>query len=89
MRRKSSYSLSTQSYPSHPFLLGTDEITSHLETNIDTGLSNQQVSSFQARYGQNKLSGEGGVTWYSVLAKQVSNAMILVRPLFFTHISEY
>ncbi|EED24481.1 sarcoplasmic/endoplasmic reticulum calcium ATPase, putative [Talaromyces stipitatus ATCC 10500] len=80
MRRKSS-SPCTQSYPSHPFLLSTDEIISHLETNIDTGLSTQQVTSFQSRYGPNKLSGEGGVTWYSVLAKQVSNAMILVLVL--------
>lgn len=81
MRRKSSSSSpSAQSYPSHPFLLSADELISHLETNFDTGLSTQQVSSLQDRYGQNKLSGEGSVTWYSVLAKQVSNAMILVRP---------
>lgn len=83
MRRKQSSS-SAQTYPSHPFLLSTEVIVSQLKTNIETGLSDQQVASLQAVYGPNKLSGEGGVTWYSVLAKQVSNAMVLVRIISFT-----
>lgn len=77
MRGKASYI--KQCYPAHPFLLSVDETIAHVETNIDTGLTTEQVDSFQARYGPNKLSGEGGVKWYAVLAKQVSNALTLVR----------
>ena len=35
----------------------------------------------QRKYGPNKLEGEGRVRWYSVLLKQISNAMILVLVL--------
>lgn len=70
-----------QNYTKQPFLLSVDEIADHLQTNIDSGLSNAQVQQYQEKYGPNKLVGDGGVSWYSILGKQISNAMILVLVL--------
>ncbi|KAL1969556.1 hypothetical protein VTN77DRAFT_8994 [Rasamsonia byssochlamydoides] len=70
-----------QTYPKHPFLMAVEEIAAHLQTNIETGLTDVQVQELQQMFGGNKLEGEGGVKWYSVLVKQVSNAMILVLVL--------
>ncbi|KAJ9628253.1 potassium/sodium eff [Knufia peltigerae] len=70
-----------QNYPKQPFLLSVEEIVDHLQTRIESGLSTAQVEQYQDKYGPNKLSGEGGVAWYSILGKQISNAMILVLVL--------
>ena len=70
-----------QAYSQHPFLLQLQEVYQQLNTNNETGLTNQQVQESQQTYGPNKLEGEGGVKWYSVLLKQISNAMILVLVL--------
>ena len=68
-----------QEYPSHPFLLHLNNIYKHLGTNKDTGLTKLKAQESLRTDGPNKLKGEGAVQWYSVLIKQVSNAMILVR----------
>ena len=68
-----------QEYPSHPFLLPASQVYDQLGTNYETGLSKLKAQEAQRAYGLNKLEGEGGVQWYSVLLKQISNAMILVR----------
>ena len=68
-----------QAYPRQPFLLSTKELVSHLRTNVDTGLEDVQVQDHQRRYGANKLDSDTGVSWYSILGKQIANAMILVR----------
>ena len=70
-----------QEYSRHPFLLSLTEVYQQLGTNVDTGLSQFHVREAQQRHGPNKLEGEGGVQWYRVLLKQVSNAMILVLVL--------
>ncbi|KIW22909.1 potassium/sodium efflux P-type ATPase, fungal-type [Cladophialophora immunda] len=70
-----------QNYPKQPFLLSPDEIISHLETRLDSGLSDVQVQQYQQKYGPNRLEGDGGVSWYAILGKQISNAMILVLVL--------
>ncbi|KIW19646.1 potassium/sodium efflux P-type ATPase, fungal-type [Exophiala spinifera] len=70
-----------QNYPKQPFLLSVDEVVDHLQTRIESGLANAQVQQYQDKYGPNKLSGDGGVSWYSILGKQISNAMILVLVL--------
>ncbi|KAM5441953.1 potassium/sodium eff [Microsporum ferrugineum] len=70
-----------QEYEQHPFLLSINRLSQELGTNLDTGLNDAQVSQLQERYGANRLSGEGGVKWYTLLGKQVSNAMILVLVL--------
>ncbi|KIW97426.1 potassium/sodium efflux P-type ATPase, fungal-type [Cladophialophora bantiana CBS 173.52] len=70
-----------QNYPKLPFLLSADEIIIHLETRLDSGLSSAQVQQYQQKYGPNRLEGDGGVSWYAILGKQISNAMILVLVL--------
>jgi magnesium-transporting ATPase (P-type) len=67
-----------QNYTKQPFLLSVDEVVQHLETSKDQGLSNAQVQQYADKYGPNRLQGDGGVSWYSILGKQISNAMILV-----------
>ncbi|KAL8724344.1 MAG: hypothetical protein Q9166_008009 [cf. Caloplaca sp. 2 TL-2023] len=71
----------TQEYSKHPFLLPSEDVINHLQTNDETGISPVKAQEAQRTYGPNKLEGEGGVKWYSVLLKQVSNAMILVLVL--------
>ena len=71
-----------QIYPRQPFLLSTSEILGHIGTNVDSGLSSAQVQQQREKYGPNQLEGDGGVSWYSILGKQVSNAMILVKSPF-------
>ena len=60
------------------------ELRGYLETNQDAGLSNAQVQQYRQKYGENKLKGEGAVKWYSLLIKQISNAMVLVSSLLRT-----
>lgn len=76
-----------QQYAQEPFLLSVDELVSHLGTNIELGLSSTQVQQHQEKYGPNKLEGDGGVSWYSILGKQISNAMILVRPPYTVYVA--
>lgn len=70
-----------QQYEHHPFQLSLDQIVLQLQTHLEFGLSWAQANDLQSRYGENKLAGEGAVRWYSVLLKQISNAMILVTNL--------
>ncbi|KAJ9385423.1 hypothetical protein DTO063F5_4198 [Paecilomyces variotii] len=67
-----------QGFERHPFLMSVEETTSFLRTDIENGLSDTQVQELQQRYGPNRLEGEGAVKWYSILGKQISNAMIMV-----------
>lgn len=73
--------LASPEYPQHPFLLPVEQIKQCLNTNLETGLTRQAAEERKGRYGENKLSGEGGVKWYTVLGKQISNALILVYAL--------
>lgn len=67
-----------QNYSKQPFLLSVEEILNELGTKTDSGLSSAKVSENSQKYGENHLEGDGGVSWYSILGKQISNAMILV-----------
>ncbi|PSK42741.1 potassium/sodium efflux P-type ATPase, fungal-type [Elsinoe australis] len=80
MPGKKSNTLSSlkHTYQQHPFLTSIDEVIQHLGTNTSNGLSKDAIEKSRAQYGENKLSGQEGVQWYAVLAKQASNAMILV-----------
>ena len=71
-------SVEAQNYTKQPFLLSVEEVLQHLQVQKDAGLSSAQVQQYRQKYGENRLEGEGGVKWYSLLLKQVSNAMILV-----------
>jgi magnesium-transporting ATPase (P-type) len=65
-------------FPKHPFLLSVEETASFLGTDIDKGLSSHQVAELSQKYPKNELDVGGTVPWYSLLAKQVLNAMIIV-----------
>ena len=75
-KRRSSYE--DQNYTKQPFLLSVDELLEHLQSRKGAGLSASQVQQYQAKYGENKLAGEGRVQWYTLLLKQLSHTMILV-----------
>ena len=70
-----------QNFNKQPFLLSIDDISKHLQTDTESGLSSAQIERYRQKYGENRLEGEGGVKWYSMLLKQISNAMILVLVL--------
>ncbi|KAF1813924.1 potassium/sodium eff [Eremomyces bilateralis CBS 781.70] len=65
-------------YGKHPFQLTVEELSEELHTNIESGLSAEEIRNAQEKYGENKLKGEEGVKWYKILSKQISNAMVLV-----------
>ncbi|KAG8673390.1 potassium/sodium eff [Fusarium poae] len=65
-------------YPKHPFLLTVEETAEALGTSIDKGLTSQQVAEAQEKYPKNELDVGGTVPWYSILTKQLLNAMIIV-----------
>ncbi|KAL7794411.1 cation transporting ATPase [Trichoderma ceciliae] len=65
-------------FPKHPFLLTVQETEEALGTNVDRGLTSEQVSDLQLRYAKNELDVGGTIPWYSILAKQILNAMIIV-----------
>ncbi|KAL8949183.1 MAG: hypothetical protein Q9222_004696, partial [Ikaeria aurantiellina] len=77
----STNAFASQEYSKPPFLLLCKDVVSHLQTNEETGLDRLKAQEAQRQYGPNRLAGEGGVQWYSVLMKQISNAMILVLVL--------
>ena len=62
----------------HPFLLSVEDVANQLETNIETGLTARKVAELQKNHPPNELEGGGGISWYKILIKQISNAMILV-----------
>lgn len=65
-------------YPKHPFLLTVEETVQALGTDVDKGLTTQQVQQAQEKYPKNELDVGGSIPWYSILTKQVLNAMIIV-----------
>lgn len=71
----------SSTFSKHPFLLSIEQLQEELKTDLDTGLSSVDVQSLQQQYGANRLNDEGGVKWYRLLLKQISNAMILVLTL--------
>ncbi|KAI5290801.1 Na+ ATPase [Ascosphaera aggregata] len=68
-----------QNYERHPFLLSVEKLAQDLGTHLEAGLQGDaKIQELQRQYGPNRLSGEGGPRWYTLLMKQISNAMILV-----------
>ena len=66
-------------YPKHPFLLTFEETAQALGTDVDKGLTSAQVTELQTKYPPNELDIGGAIPWYKIFAKQLFNAMILVR----------
>lgn len=65
-------------YPKHPFLLSAEDTAAALGTDLDKGLSSQQVEEAKNKYPRNEFEVGGSVSWYAILSKQFFNAMILV-----------
>jgi Na+-exporting ATPase len=63
----------------HPFLLSFHDVALQLGTDIETGLTASRIADLQRECPPNELEGGGGIAWYRILVKQMSNAMILVR----------
>lgn len=61
----------------HPFLLTPAEVAAALNTDIDNGLSSVQVAQLQNEVPPNELTIDGAISWHTILAKQLFNAMIL------------
>lgn len=60
-----------------PYQLTVEEVARELNTSTENGLSTQQVEENFAKYGENKLEGEGVISPWRILLKQTTNAMIL------------
>lgn len=71
-------------FPKHPFLLSVDETARALGTDIDKGLTSAQVAELQTKYPLNELDVGGTVPGYKIFAKQLLNAMILVRCCYYS-----
>ncbi|UNI15856.1 potassium/sodium eff [Purpureocillium takamizusanense] len=65
-------------FPKHPFLLSIEETAQALHTDVDKGLTSAQVADLQQKYPKNELDVGEGIPWYSILTKQILNAMIIV-----------
>lgn len=52
-----------------------DEVAKTLDTNVETGLSTQQVTANQSTYGFNELSADGGPAWVKVIISQSLDVM--------------
>ncbi|KAF9874975.1 potassium/sodium efflux P-type ATPase [Colletotrichum karsti] len=65
-------------YPKHPFLLSVEDTAKALGVDIDKGLSSQQVQEAQQKYPENEFEVGESVPWYTILSKQIFNAMVLV-----------
>lgn len=65
-------------YPKHPFLLTVDETVQAVGTDLEKGLSTQQVNEAQEKYPRNEFEVSKTIPWYAILSKQLFNAMILV-----------
>ncbi|GKT41257.1 calcium-transporting ATPase 3 [Colletotrichum spaethianum] len=65
-------------YQKHPFLLSVQETAQTLGVDPDKGLSSQQVQQAQEKYPPNEFEVGESVPWYTILSKQLFNAMVLV-----------
>ncbi|KAK3323898.1 hypothetical protein B0T19DRAFT_216404 [Cercophora scortea] len=62
----------------HPFLLSVQEVEARFKTSIDSGLATNQIPALKAEYGTNELKIAGAIRWYTILLKQIFNAMVMV-----------
>ncbi|KAK3717248.1 hypothetical protein LTR37_005957 [Vermiconidia calcicola] len=53
-------------------------VATKLKTNLETGLTTEETSERRDKYGHNKLETSGGVTWWQILIRQVSNSLTVV-----------
>jgi len=61
-----------------PFDRDASELAQYLHTSLSSGLDDSEVQSRLKLYGKNILKGQGKVTVWAVLWRQVSNAMTAI-----------
>lgn len=64
-----------------PHAATPEAVSSLFKVDLKAGLTSQEAEERLARDGPNKLTSDEGVTWWSVLLRQVSNSLTLVRRL--------
>ncbi|KAI8641113.1 hypothetical protein BD408DRAFT_389408 [Parasitella parasitica] len=52
-----------------------EEVADQLDTSLSHGLSHEEVTARQQKYGLNELSVDGGVTWVKILIRQLVDIM--------------
>ncbi|KAG2176887.1 hypothetical protein INT43_007541 [Umbelopsis isabellina] len=58
--------------------MDVNAVTEILKTDTEQGLTEDEVTERQLKYGHNELAGEGGVSAWKVLLRQLVNIMILI-----------
>lgn len=61
-----------------PHAASVEAVSSLLKVDLKNGLTTQDAKARLEKDGMNKLTSDKGVTWYSVLLRQVSNSLTLV-----------
>lgn len=61
-----------------PFRLSWQDVASRFDTDLNTGLTKQEVLNRLSIYGKNELEGDDGVSLGAVIIGQVFNSMVLV-----------
>lgn len=64
-----------------PHAATPEAVSSLFRVDLKAGLTSQEAEERLARDGPNKLTSDKGVTWWSVLLRQVSNSLTLVRKI--------
>ncbi|KAK9727624.1 hypothetical protein K7432_001708 [Basidiobolus ranarum] len=54
------------------------DVAQRLDSNLEDGLSSQQVTDRLQKYGLNQMSGNGGVSPWKVLFRQIANALTII-----------
>ena len=70
--------MSIPQYERHPFLLSVEDVVKQLGTDTENGLNEAKAKELHGQYGDNTLDVGGTTPWYSILARQFFNAMIIV-----------
>ncbi|KAI7102566.1 hypothetical protein KC324_g20862, partial [Hortaea werneckii] len=58
--------------------LASGQVAEQLETNVERGLTTQEATERLRQHGHNKLETSGGVSWWRILLRQVSNSLTFV-----------
>ncbi|KAI5811811.1 hypothetical protein BZA77DRAFT_287228 [Pyronema omphalodes] len=62
----------------NPHTVDANEVADALGVRLTSGLSSAVAKEKLQKDGPNKLTSDGGITWYGVLMRQVSNSLTLV-----------
>ena len=60
------------------YKLGVEETLAKLETNIEHGLSTEEVQKRQEKYGKNVLPKDEGTDWVQLIVSQFTDLMVII-----------